>query len=639
MGSHLKGEIRTPENPTVGGGIVRDRYLTPTIIFAFGIISIAMFAWETHINNRASTYFALADAVMDVQVYAATSYTRVAGLGEDRPVDKAWSDLDHAITLSELILRGGPSEYGLILQPLQDPHLRSQIEDLLGMLSEFKMIAQQRYQNSERAQPLPLLDKRLAEVFNTLLDNANAAEMTIEKNYLNNQAKARRLSAGILLAFSCVLVAATAGLWSRERRRRAAELAHLKVNADLETQAEELHRHQEHLLELVEERTMSLGTTNLELQREVAERKEAEEALRKSEEQYRMLIETMNEGVMIRDGGGVLRYVNDRFCQMLGYSREELLGRRDTDFLLEAEWESIPQHSHDRSEVKLKRKDGEKVFAIVSPRSIYDKDRNVVGDFAVITDITEKVVLQADRIRTAHLVSLGEVASGVAHEINNPINGIINYAQILSEAEREGQTHDISNRILKEARRIADIVRDLLLFARGGKGGKEPVHMRALLSDSLRLVGSEMMREGIQIRTTIPDDLPGIVGDPREIQQVFMNIISNARYALNQKYHERHEEKRLQIHAEQVTISGFPYVRITFHDSGVGIPAGIIERVREPFFSTKPRGKGTGLGLSISDGIVRDHGGALTIESVEGEFTTVAIDLPGGGSNGDDSCH
>ena len=457
----------------------------------------------------------------------------------------------------------------------------------------------------------------------------------MEERRLADQGKSRRLFGGVLLGSSSLLAAAATGLWTRERRRQAAEMALLKANADLESQAGELRGHREHLMELVEERTVGLSTANLALQKEVAERKEAEEALRKSEELYRMLVETMNEGVMILDDKGVFTFVNDKFCEMLGYSRGELLGRRGTDFLSGADGKVITDHllrsrgQNQRLEVTITKKNGDKVFTIVSPRAIYDRVGGWLGGFALITDITEKVAWQAESLRTAHLVSLGEMAAGVAHEINNPINGIINYARILCNSCDEGRRgHEIPNRILKEGRRIADIVRALLLFARGGMREKTPVRLRDILSDALGLMGSEMRGEGIQIPVDLPPDLPEMIADPREIQQVFMNILSNARYALNQRYPGPHEEKRLRIQAERVIIDDSPYVRIAFHDRGVGIPAGIIEKIMEPFFSTKPRGKGTGLGLSISDGIIRDHGGTLTIESVEGEGTTVEITLP-----------
>jgi signal transduction histidine kinase len=181
---------------------------------------------------------------------------------------------------------------------------------------------------------------------------------------------------------------------------------------------------------------------------------------------------------------------------------------------------------------------------------------------------------------------------------------------------------------LKEGHRIGDIVRGLLSFARDGKNEKVPAAVEQILSESLALSRSHISKEEILLLTEVSTDLPEIIANPQQIQQVFMNIISNARYALNQKYAGPHEDKILEIRGERISISGSIHVRVTFHDHGTGIQAHSMDKLMEPFFSTKPTGKGTGLGLSISHGIVSDHGGRLAVESVEGESTRVMIDLP-----------
>ncbi|MFZ2198144.1 MAG: ATP-binding protein, partial [Thermodesulfovibrionales bacterium] len=132
----------------------------------------------------------------------------------------------------------------------------------------------------------------------------------------------------------------------------------------------------------------------------------------------------------------------------------------------------------------------------------------------------------------------------------------------------------------------------------------------------------------IMLEMDIPADLPRIFANPLQLQQVILNIISNARYALNQKYPSSNELKKFMIKAIKTTIDDMPYVRIEFTDHGTGIPAAIVGKVLNPFFSTKPEGQGTGLGLSISHGIISDHGGRLSIESVEGEFTKVITTVP-----------
>jgi signal transduction histidine kinase len=244
---------------------------------------------------------------------------------------------------------------------------------------------------------------------------------------------------------------------------------------------------------------------------------------------------------------------------------------------------------------------------------------------------TEKIVLQVETLKAAHLASIGKLAAGVAHEINNPINGIINYARILSNKSAPGSAEsDVAERISKEGRRIAGIVKGLLSFAREGREEKRPVSVESILREALVLTEAQMRKEGIAVRLDFPPGLPDIHANPQQIQQVFMNVINNAQYALNQKYPGDHETKVLAISGE-VVVEGGPFVRVAFHDLGIGIASQTLDKIMNPFFTTKPMGKGTGLGLSITHGIIADHGGRLSVKSVEGGYTLVWIDLPAAG--------
>ena len=246
-----------------------------------------------------------------------------------------------------------------------------------------------------------------------------------------------------------------------------------------------------------------------------------------------------------------------------------------------------------------------------------------------VSDITEKMAMQAEAIQASHMASLGELAAGVAHEINNPITGIINYGQILiNECSPESMEKDIGERIVKEGERIGRIVKTLLSYARDGREEKKPTRVPAILEESIILIQAQMRKESIDLKIDLPDDLPEVDANFQQIQQGFINIINNARYALNEKYPGRHENKRFEITGEKVIIGGRPYVRIAFHDQGVGISAHELSVLTKPFFSTKPFGKGTGLGLNITQRIITDHGGQLSFESAKGEFTRVIIDLP-----------
>ena len=247
----------------------------------------------------------------------------------------------------------------------------------------------------------------------------------------------------------------------------------------------------------------------------------------------------------------------------------------------------------------------------------------------LVSDITEKMAMQAEAMQAGHMASLGELAAGVAHEINNPITGIINYGQILiNECSPESMEKDIGERIVKEGERIGRIVKTLLSYARGGREEKKPTRVPAILEESIILIQAQIRKESIDLKIDLPDGLPQVDVNFQQLQQGFINIINNARYALNEKYPGRHKNKRLEITGEKVTINDRPYVRIVFYDQGVGISAHELSMLTKPFFSTKPFGKGTGLGLNITQRIITDHGGQLSFESTKGEFTRVIIDLP-----------
>jgi signal transduction histidine kinase len=236
---------------------------------------------------------------------------------------------------------------------------------------------------------------------------------------------------------------------------------------------------------------------------------------------------------------------------------------------------------------------------------------------------------EAEASKTSQLASLGELAGGVAHEISNPVNGIINYAQILSNKIKEGtEEQNIAGLIIKEGDRIAGIVNSLLSFERSRKEKKHPVSIHEIMSDTLKLTESQIRNDGIKSAVDIPPDLPKIFAHPQQIKVVFLNIISNSRYALNHKFPHIHESKIFNIYGKEVTIDNIPHIEIMFYDNGIGIREEILDKVMNPFFTTGEPGVNAGLGLSISHSIINNHSGMLTVDSKEGEFTTVTIGLP-----------
>lgn len=265
-----------------------------------------------------------------------------------------------------------------------------------------------------------------------------------------------------------------------------------------------------------------------------------------------------------------------------------------------------------------------------SLRAFPVKSEEMVTQVVLIAeDVTEALEGERQRERASRLAALGELAAGVAHEINNPISGVINYAQlIVNRAEEHSREHDLARRIIKEGDRIATIVRELLTFAREGSSEMQIVSVREALAEVLSLCESQIRKEAINLHVDLPNDLPKVESRNHQLQQLFLNLISNSRHALAEKYPEPHADKILLVKGEKSELNGRPAVRLIVRDHGVGIPAPLLERVMNPFVTTKPAGVGTGLGLSISFEIAKKHGGQLTIASEHGAWTEVVVDLP-----------
>ncbi len=261
---------------------------------------------------------------------------------------------------------------------------------------------------------------------------------------------------------------------------------------------------------------------------------------------------------------------------------------------------------------------------------ILGDDGEVQSVLEVVRDVTSKTHRQAEAVRTAHLASLGELAAGVAHEINNPTHGIINYAELLMrEFPEQKRISDISSRIVKESERIAHIVRALLDFSRKRDGGKLRVRVEEAVEEALTLCKSQLKKDNIAFELERHNaQLLEILADPQQIVQVLLNLISNARYSLNEKYPEPHPDKRIACSLSRVSLDGRGFAKVAIADRGGGIPERSLQKVLNPFFTTKPNGRGTGLGLSICNTIIADHGGLLEIASREGESTTVTFLLP-----------
>jgi PAS domain S-box-containing protein len=248
---------------------------------------------------------------------------------------------------------------------------------------------------------------------------------------------------------------------------------------------------------------------------------------------------------------------------------------------------------------------------------------------SVFGEKIERQEAEAQVIHASKLASIGELAAGVSHEINNPINSIMNCADILiKDTEPHSRQNQFARLIQSEAIRITNIVKSLLTFSRQDSEFKRPVQLHTIVEGVLSLSRKKFSKSNVDLQIQIPGDLPELYCSSEQMQQVLMNLMINALHALDEKYPEAHDNKLLSVVAQKISFNGSDGIRLTVEDHGTGIAPAHRDRLFDPFFTTKGRDKGTGLGLSVSDGIVRSHGGTIRVESELGEFTRFHVDLP-----------
>lgn len=244
-------------------------------------------------------------------------------------------------------------------------------------------------------------------------------------------------------------------------------------------------------------------------------------------------------------------------------------------------------------------------------------------------ELIERREAETKVIQASKLASIGELAAGVGHEINNPVNSIINCADIIIEMTgTDSQERQFAELARSEAERIAKIARDLLMFSRQDRETHSPARLCDLVESVLSLTRKKIDKSNVELEVDIPEDLPELHCRSEQLQQVIMNLIINALYALDERFPKGHPDKKLCMRAAPMEYGGRSFVRITVEDFGSGIEPAHMDRLFDPFFTTKGRDRGTGLGLSVSDGIVKDHGGTISVESEPGRFSRFHVDLP-----------
>ncbi len=375
---------------------------------------------------------------------------------------------------------------------------------------------------------------------------------------------------------------------------------------------------------------------------DITERKQAEEALRESQEQLKKMFESVTDGISVIDLNGVITEVNQRMVEIHEFdSKDDIVGKNAMELVVPREYEriaanmkqAIKQGKVSGVEYTLLKANGTEFPAELSTSVLRDASGNAVGHITIVRDITERKGMQEQLMLTDRLASIGELASGIAHELNNPLTSVIGFSQLLMERDIADDFKEDLKLVHSEAQRAAGIVKNLLTFARKHAPVKQLTQINSVIEDVLRLRAYEQKVSNIEIGRQFATDLPEVMVDHFLIRQVFLNLVINAEYFMAAE----HNKGMLTITTERADNT----IRISIADDGPGISRENLSRIFNPFFTTKEVGKGTGLGLSICHGIVAEHGGSLHARSQLGKGATFVVELPidgsepqGGGDHG-----
>ena len=333
-------------------------------------------------------------------------------------------------------------------------------------------------------------------------------------------------------------------------------------------------------------------------------------------------VESTEEAVLITDAKRRVIYANPAFMRTLGVRREQVMGRDALQFADLAEplgsFQDTLQRRSWRGETTLHRADGTPIPVMPNASLIRDNDGQVQGSVTILEDISEEKRFQAQMQRADRLAAVGELAAGIAHEVNNALTAIFGQTEMEPDDHRDAaELRHALSRVDAQARRIYDIVQGVLGFARPRPPTPASIDLAALTAKTLELVRHDLARQGVRLETEFAADLPPAQADPQQLQQVLLNLFGNAIQAMAGR-----TDAWLRVEVR----SAGEQLAVRVSDAGPGIPPEVLTRIFDPFFSTKA--EGSGLGLSVSYAIARAHGGDLRAESPPGHGATFTLLLP-----------
>jgi len=363
--------------------------------------------------------------------------------------------------------------------------------------------------------------------------------------------------------------------------------------------------------------------------RDITEARKIERQLHKEQEFARRLIECFPHMIVVLDRQGRFIFVSERVRDVLGISPEEYLGKeagRRSDEESQAKLADMFENlisgrrRQQQVEIRARHADGTWRSIQVNARPLYDQSGEIIGMVSSGQDVTESRRIEHQLLQKEKFAAMGQMMVGAAHELNNPLTAILGVADLLREHAGNDTTRRQVDLVLKQARRAATIVQNLLAFSRPVTLGRVKLNLLEVVKEVLRHQQLSLDQREIRVTVDAPDDLPAVEGDQKLLKEVFVNIIANAEDAV--AVAREHGTIAVKFSVER------GYVRVSFKDDGVGISPENIGNIFDPFFTTKRTGGSSGLGLTICLAVIKEHGGRIETESESGSGTTLHVLLP-----------